>query len=63
VDNLKAYQSLHDGQSQIALDALQRVVLQRDNSFTCLMEAAKCCSLGQMSGALYQVGGLYRRNM
>ncbi len=63
VNNLKAYQSLHDGQSQIALDALQRVVLQRDNSFTCLMEAAKCCSLGQMSGALYRVGGLYRRNM
>jgi len=63
VNNLKAYQTLHNEQSQIALDALQRVVLQRGNSFTCLMEAAKCCSLGQMSMALYRVGGLYRRNM
>ena len=63
VDNLKAYQTLHSGQSPAALGKLQRVVLQRENSFSCLMETAKCCSLGQMSGALYQVGGLYRRNM
>jgi methylmalonyl-CoA mutase len=31
--------------------------------FACLMEAAKVCSLGQMSAALYRVGGQYRRNM
>jgi methylmalonyl-CoA mutase len=31
--------------------------------FGALMDAAKVCSLGQMSGALYQVGGQYRRNM
>ena len=63
VDNLKAYQTLHSGQSPAALGKLQRVVLQRENSFSCLMETAKCCSLGQMSMALYRVGGLYRRNM
>jgi methylmalonyl-CoA mutase len=31
--------------------------------FAELMQAAKVCSLGQMSGALYEVGGQYRRNM
>ncbi len=33
------------------------------NIFAELMEAAKVCSLGQISGALYEVGGQYRRNM
>ncbi len=33
------------------------------NIFSELMEAAKVCSLGQISGALYEVGGQYRRNM
>jgi methylmalonyl-CoA mutase len=37
--------------------------LVNHNIFTTLMEAAKVCSLGEMSRALYQVGGQYRRNM
>jgi isobutyryl-CoA mutase len=42
---------------------LQQVSLTGENVFESLMEAAKVCSLGQMSQALYAVGGQYRRNM
>ena len=37
--------------------------IYRKNTFESLMEAAKACSLGSMSHALYEVGGEYRRNM
>jgi isobutyryl-CoA mutase len=46
-----------------ALEAVQRAALDNENVFTALMEACKVCTLGQLSGALYQVGGQYRRNM
>ena len=39
------------------------IALSGDNIFTSLMEAVKCCSLGQISKTLYEVGGQYRRNM
>jgi len=42
---------------------LQQVARERKNTFTALMQAAKVCSLGSMSHALYDVGGEYRRNM
>jgi isobutyryl-CoA mutase len=47
----------------IALANLQKVAIANGNLFESLMEAAKVCSLGQMSEALYEVGGQYRRNM
>ncbi|MEY3385850.1 MAG: hypothetical protein RIR53_661 [Bacteroidota bacterium] len=46
-----------------ALDNLRRTAVQNGNIFESLMEAAKECSLGQMTRALYDVGGQYRRNM
>ncbi|MFZ5440812.1 MAG: methylmalonyl-CoA mutase family protein [Myxococcota bacterium] len=46
-----------------ALAAVQRAALDGGNIFTALMEACKVCTLGQLSGALYEVGGQYRRNM
>ncbi|MFT5358500.1 MAG: methylmalonyl-CoA mutase, partial [Polyangiales bacterium] len=46
-----------------ALDELRRVATEHGNLFESLMEAGKVCSLGQISGALYGVGGQYRRNM
>jgi methylmalonyl-CoA mutase len=46
-----------------ALDAVKRAALDGGNVFAELMEACKVCTLGQLSGALYQVGGQYRRNM
>lgn len=63
VDNLRAYQLLHSERASGALSALREAALARGNTFEQLMEAAKSASLGQMSGALYSVGGLYRRNM
>ena len=55
----------HRNEKQAAklLDELQRVALSGGNTFDALMAAAKVCSLGQMTHALYAVGGQYRRNM
>jgi isobutyryl-CoA mutase len=46
-----------------ALAHLSQVARDRGNVFEALMEAVKFASLGQVSGALYTVGGEYRRNM
>jgi methylmalonyl-CoA mutase len=46
-----------------ALAELQRVALAQENLFEALMNATKVCTLGQISNALYAVGGQYRRNM
>ena len=46
-----------------ALRRLQQVARDRGNVFAQLMETVKSSSLGQISGALYEVGGEYRRNM
>jgi methylmalonyl-CoA mutase len=59
-------ESLHqrnEKQAADVLDRLQRIALSGGNTFEALVEAAKVCSLGQMSDALYRVGGQYRRNM
>jgi methylmalonyl-CoA mutase len=42
---------------------LRQTALSGGNIFASLMEAVKSCSLGQLSAALYEVGGQYRRNM
>jgi methylmalonyl-CoA mutase len=42
---------------------LQQVAINNGNIFEELMETVKYCSLGQITHALYQVGGQYRRNM
>ncbi|WP_291783064.1 methylmalonyl-CoA mutase family protein [Cecembia sp.] len=47
----------------LALQTLQKAAVQNGNIFEKLMEAAKYCSLGQITTALYEVGGQYRRNM
>ena len=63
VDNLKAYCSLNKDNAPELLANLQLVALSEGNIFESLMEAAKLNSLGQLSSALYGIGGLYRRNM
>ncbi len=45
------------------LSELQKVAIQNGNLFNSLMEAVKYCSLGQITRALFEVGGQYRRNM
>ena len=46
-----------------ALRTMQAAAVKNQNVFDHLMEAAKCCSLGEMTQALFEVGGEYRRNM
>jgi methylmalonyl-CoA mutase len=48
-------------ENQIAI--LQKTAIQNENLFEKLMEATKVCSLGQITEALFTVGGQYRRNM
>src|SRR5690554_2076558 len=56
---------LHQHNAEVGeiLQALQRSAIQNGNIFEQLMDAAKHCSLGQITHALYEVGGQYRRNM
>ncbi|MBC2734099.1 MAG: methylmalonyl-CoA mutase family protein [Desulfobacteraceae bacterium] len=60
---LADFQARHADQSPAALKRLQQAALAGDNIFAELMEAVRTCSLGQITGALYDVGGKYRRNM
>ncbi len=60
VNNLKKN---HSKMSELQLNNLKKSVVQNKNIFSSLMEISKCCSLGQISDALFQVGGRYRRNM
>jgi methylmalonyl-CoA mutase len=60
---VRAFQARNAGRTPAALQRLQRVAASGGNVFAELMEAVKVCSLGQISHALYEVGGQYRRNM
>jgi len=63
IKNVKIYQEFFADEAEQALLMLKSAAINNTNIFEALMEAAKVCSLGQMSKALYQVGGQYRRNM
>jgi len=45
------------------LTRLQKAVIRNENVFAVLMDAVRCCSLGQITNALFEVGGQYRRSM
>ena len=63
IRHLRAFQSTHGDERDAALSDLQGVARERGNVFAELMETVKSSSLGQISAALYDVGGEYRRNM
>ena len=63
IENLKAFHERHKIQSSAMLSRLQEVAVHNGNLFEELMETVKYCSLGQITHALYEVGGQYRRNM
>ena len=60
---LADFKKRHAKEAPAALRRLQKVALSGDNIFAELMEAVRACSLGQITQALYEVGGQYRRNM
>jgi methylmalonyl-CoA mutase len=45
------------------LERLKKAVIENRNVFAVLMDAVRVCSLGQITHALFEVGGQYRRNM
>ncbi len=57
------YQRAHTAEAAIALAELKTSALGGENVFASLMKAARSCSLYQMTQALYEVGGQYRRNL
>ncbi len=63
IANVRAVQERNREEAKAALEELQKTAITRGNIFGQLMETAKVASLGQMSHALYEVGGQYRRNM
>jgi methylmalonyl-CoA mutase len=63
VKNVSEFREFHQAEAEQHLLKLQQVARERNNTFESLMDAAKACSLGSISHALYDVGGEYRRNM
>jgi len=63
IQNLQAFHKRNVSKSADALKKLQQVAVNNGNLFEELMETVKYCSLGQITHALYEVGGQYRRNM
>jgi isobutyryl-CoA mutase len=63
IDNVQAFGKARNGLAPESLKTLQNTARERKNVFEQLMEAVKYNSLGQISHALYDVGGEYRRNM
>lgn len=63
IASLEAFHERNAEQAPAALSGLQRIAVEHGNLFDSLMEVSKICSLGQITRALYEVGGRYRRNM
>jgi methylmalonyl-CoA mutase len=60
---LADFHALHASASPAMLKRLQQAVIENKNVFEVLMNAVRVCSLGQITNALFEVGGQYRRNM
>ncbi|MFZ2306653.1 MAG: fused isobutyryl-CoA mutase/GTPase IcmF [Rhodoferax sp.] len=60
---LAEFHATHAAESPAALKRLQQAVIDNKNVFEVLMDAVRVCSLGQITNALFEVGGQYRRSM
>ena len=63
IHNLNAFHKRNEKIAAEKLEALKQAAISNANLFEALMETVKYCSLGQITHALYEVGGQYRRNM
>ncbi|MGW7477697.1 fused isobutyryl-CoA mutase/GTPase IcmF [Nonomuraea muscovyensis] len=63
LDRLHGFHERHRGESPAALARLREVAMSDGNAFEVLMETARVCSLGQITDALFEAGGQYRRNV
>ncbi|GIX24270.1 MAG: Fused isobutyryl-CoA mutase [Caldimonas sp.] len=60
---LQDFHARHAHEAPAMLQRLKQAVIDNRNVFEVLMDAVRCCSLGQITQALFEVGGQYRRNM
>jgi methylmalonyl-CoA mutase len=60
---LADFHARHAAEAPAQLKRLQQAVIANKNVFEVLMDAVRCCSLGQITNALFEVGGQYRRSM
>ncbi len=63
LQRLADFHARHVAQSPAMLARLKQAVIDNKNVFEVLMDAVRVCSLGQITNALFEVGGQYRRNM
>jgi isobutyryl-CoA mutase len=63
VARLRAFQATHAHEREAALGRLRDAALAGENTFEVLMDAVRCCSLGEITDTLFEVGGRYRRNL
>ncbi|MFC5648805.1 fused isobutyryl-CoA mutase/GTPase IcmF [Paenibacillus solisilvae] len=63
IRNLQTFQLKHQDRCAAGIDHLKQVALEDGNLFEALMEVVKSASIGQITSALYEIGGQYRRNM
>ena len=63
LQRLAAFHARHAGAAPAMLQRLQQAVIDNHNVFAVLMDAVRVCSLGQITNALFEVGGQYRRSM
>jgi len=63
LSRLADFHAIHAAQTPAMLARLQAAVIANTNVFEVLMEAVRVCSLGQITSALFEVGGQYRRSM
>ncbi|MFX7910575.1 hypothetical protein ABTK30_20020, partial [Acinetobacter baumannii] len=60
---LTEFHGAHQADAEAMLARLRQAVIDNRNVFAVLMDAVRVCSLGQITHALFEVGGQYRRNM
>ena len=63
LERLQDFHARHAAEAPAMLQRLQRAVIDNRNVFEVLMDAVRVCSLGQITNALFEVGGQYRRSM
>jgi methylmalonyl-CoA mutase len=63
IKRLAEFQARHASEASAMLSRLKQTASDGGNIFAVLMDAVRCCSLGQITDALFEVGGQYRRNM
>jgi methylmalonyl-CoA mutase len=63
ISNLNQFKKINKEHAANALQKLKLAAVENNNMFSCLMETVKYCSLGEITHALFEVGGQYRRNM